>query len=67
MLGDWGTGKTSALKTLEARLNAILKNKAFVSGESVHKPIWFNAWRYENEANLVYALLKATQQDYETG
>jgi len=66
VLGDWGTGKTSALKILEARLNTILKNKAFVSSEPVCVPIWFNAWKYENEANLVYPLLKAIQQDYET-
>lgn len=52
VLGDWGTGKTSVLRLLEARLNA----------DDICIPIWFDAWRYENETNILYPLLHAIQQ-----
>lgn len=44
VLGDWGTGKTSILRLLEAQLNET----------GVCIPIWFDAWRYENETNILY-------------
>ncbi len=53
VLGDWGTGKTSILRLLEARLN----------GEGTTTvPIWFDAWRYENETNILYPLLHAIRK-----
>jgi hypothetical protein len=51
VLGDWGTGKTSAMELLrDAMLNDETTERRFI-------PIWFNAWLYENEQNLIYPLL----------
>lgn len=60
VLGDWGSGKTSILRLLEERLEKDLEigARAFV-------PIWFEAWKYENEANIVYPLLYAIRRDYD--
>src|ERR1700722_7206506 len=57
VLGDWGTGKTSVLRMLEAQFEEALQNFTGVDGAFV--PIWFNAWLYENETNVVYPLLHA--------
>ena len=59
ILGDWGTGKTSALNLLKDSLTKDKSEKAYFV------PIWFNAWLYENEANIVYPLLYAIKKDYE--
>lgn len=59
LLGDWGTGKTSILQLLKNRL----ANKR--TNQNLFVPIWFNAWEYENEANLIYPLLYAIKRDYE--
>jgi hypothetical protein len=60
ILGDWGTGKTSIMRLLQARLNAQIGQT-----EEIFVPIWFNAWEYENEANIIYPLLYAIKRDYE--
>lgn len=46
--GDWGTGKTSVLNYLKNSLTG--DNKSF-------QIVFFEAWRYENESNLLTALL----------
>lgn len=46
--GGWGIGKTSLLKAIKIRL------------EEANVPVvWFDAWRYEKEASLLPALLRA--------
>jgi hypothetical protein len=45
--GAWGSGKTSFLKLIEKELKK----------QSV-KPIWFNAWKYNEEDNLWSAMLQ---------
>ena len=59
ILGDWGVGKTSILKLLQSQITDDLNNN-----RSSFVPVWFNAWKYENEANLIYPLLHAIKRDY---
>ncbi len=59
VLGDWGTGKTSILKILQNKLEAELQ-----SGTDPLVPIWFNAWQYENESDLIYPILHAIKNDH---
>lgn len=58
ILGDWGTGKTSAMQLLKV---AISEDKT-TSRRFV--PVWFNAWLYENEQNLIYPLLHVIKQTH---
>lgn len=60
VLGDWGTGKTSILRLLEAEFHADQgKSDSYVV------PIWFNAWEYENETNIIYPLLHVIKRSYD--
>jgi len=59
VLGDWGVGKTSILRLLQNQLAKDVQN-----GTRSFIPIWFNAWQYENETNLIYPLLYAIKGDY---
>jgi Cdc6-like AAA superfamily ATPase len=45
--GEWGSGKTSFLKMIDELL-----------GKQDIQPIWFNAWKYDQEANLWSALIQ---------
>jgi predicted KAP-like P-loop ATPase len=48
--GEWGTGKTTLMK--------IVKDK--LTDKKNIPVIWFNAWKYENDKNLmIISLLKA--------
>lgn len=54
--GEWGTGKTTLMKSIEKNLtgeNPQKKNQTFL-------PIWFNAWKYEREENLASVSLMKT-------
>ena len=44
ILGEWGVGKTSLMKTMCGKLKDEHEEKII--------PIWFNAWRCERERNL---------------
>ncbi len=60
LLGDWGSGRTSALRLLEARLRQECE-----AGASALVPVWLNASQYENDVNLIYPLLYALRQAYQ--
>jgi len=45
--GDWGSGKTSLMKTVARKIDSTSKAKALV--------VWFNAWQYE-KANSLFGL-----------
>ncbi len=51
ILGEWGQGKSSVMRLLEADLR---KN-------GVH-PVWFNAWHYQKEDHLLAYLLEAIRK-----
>lgn len=45
--GEWGSGKTSFMKMLEAQMKV----------SACFETFWFDAWEYENEASLLLPLL----------
>ena len=50
IIGDWGSGKTSLMKTIE---NKIKKKE---NGHLV-QTVWFNAWKFDKEGSIRRALL----------
>lgn len=60
ILGDWGSGKTTALKLLEKKVQ-----HDFDQRSQLFIPVWFNVWQYENQVDIVYPLLHAIKKDYE--
>jgi predicted KAP-like P-loop ATPase len=51
IFGGWGSGKTTLMQAIEARLD---KTQAI--------PVWFSAWRYEKEPHLIVPLLDAIRE-----
>jgi KAP family P-loop domain len=47
MFGGWGSGKTTLMRAIERQLKA--ERNVF--------SVWFNAWRYERETDLIVPLL----------
>ena len=45
--GDWGSGKTSLMKTVGRKINSSAKAKCLV--------VWFNAWRYEKSRQPLWS------------
>jgi hypothetical protein len=60
IFGEWGIGKTSAMSLLSTSLE-----NEFVGNVAYDIPIWINAWKYENEVNMIYPILFAIKKDYE--
>lgn len=56
--GDWGTGKTSICKTVYDNLNLSNTQKVKNNTEYFYIPVWFEAWRYQNEKYIYPALLR---------
>lgn len=54
VFGPWGSGKTSLMRMLEARLIDLV-----AMGRQDVKTIWFNAWRYEGSDETRSALIHA--------
>ncbi len=66
--GTWGTGKTSALAQIHARLGG--KPVYSISDTNIQaiensdkiETVWFEAWQYQHENNIVHALLKEIRE-----
>lgn len=62
--GTWGSGKTSLLAQIYARLGGDYADIADgnlekeVKKQYPVKPVWFEAWQYQHESNILAALLK---------
>lgn len=52
IFGSWGSGKTTLMKAIQAR----------IEGRDDVIPVWFNAWRYEREQELVVPLLDVLRE-----
>jgi hypothetical protein len=56
--GDWGTGKTTAMRWLEAMLNHWNKCGKAGKGKGVLvKPVWFFPWKYDNKEDVWRGLI----------
>ena len=64
--GDWGSGKTSALRAMQYHLSGENHRAEKMPDDDIDKgkyqghvvTVWFEAWRYQNEAAPVVALLQ---------
>ena len=64
--GDWGSGKTSALRAMQYHLSGENHRAEKMPDDDIAKgeyqghvvTVWFEAWRYQNEAAPVVALQK---------
>lgn len=54
IFGDWGTGKTSLMKMIKKRLN---------NDHPEILTVWFDAWRYENEPNIIVPMLYTVRDE----
>jgi len=68
IIGEWGAGKTSLMRLMETQLKEFMEAKR--NGQSDGPSIiivWFNAWRYHRENNLLAplatAILRAVEQN----
>jgi hypothetical protein len=52
IFGDWGSGKTTLMRAIERQLD---RDRQVVC-------VWFNAWRYEREADLIVPLLDTLRE-----
>jgi hypothetical protein len=52
IFGSWGTGKTTLMKAIMAR----------IEDRDDVIPVWFNAWRYEREQELIVPLLDVLKE-----
>jgi len=68
--GDWGSGKSSLMKTIENVLNNKEMFKEYFKENEYFdflksKTIWFNAWEYECEDNIALLLLQYISNELE--
>jgi hypothetical protein len=60
LLGPWGSGKASVQKLLAARFQEDLDARK--ADPWLYVPVWLDAWRYENQDNMIFPLLHAFRQ-----
>ena len=64
--GDWGSGKTSALRAMRFHLTGENPNSETIDGQDIAEglfrahvvTVWFEAWRYQNEPSPIVALIQ---------
>jgi hypothetical protein len=61
--GDWGSGKTSLMRLLKEQMEADLADAPNRNNGTFFIPVWFDAWRYENEENIIYPLVHEIVKD----
>lgn len=77
MSGKWGSGKTTLLRTLQAKLDELRDHDrdrtkptkySFISDDDTDanfrrcRTVWFNAWKYADEDELLVALVRVIVQ-----
>lgn len=62
--GDWGSGKTSLMTLIKNRMEEELLNPTNTPSNPLLIPVWFDAWRYENEVNIIYPLFHRIRRDF---
>jgi predicted KAP-like P-loop ATPase len=62
--GDWGSGKTSLMNLMKIRMEDDLRQLKKAPPGPILIPVWFDAWRYENEVNIIYPLFYAIRQSF---
>ena len=74
--GEWGSGKTTLMDSIYkdllnenkenfkemGRINSKSEFSKDKNRDTLHIPVWFNPWRYENEEHIVIPLLLQIQQ-----
>jgi hypothetical protein len=55
IFGSWGSGKTTLMQAIKRRLD----------GDERVVPVWFAAWRYEREGNLILPLIDVLREALE--
>ena len=73
IFGDWGSGKTSAMRWLEGRLREWNEKAAGKKGKTTVHTAWFYPWKYDSKedvwrgliAEAVIACLKSEENSFE--
>ena len=64
LFGEWGSGKSTLLQSLRDHYaHALAAQQALEHPPSYTVPIWFNAWRFEREEQLIVPLLKLAKTE----
>lgn len=68
--GDWGSGKTTLMETIISFLNSSELENAYKQKEEKTfrkiKPIWFQAWKYKNEDEILASLIERILTELKT-
>jgi predicted KAP-like P-loop ATPase len=59
VFGSWGSGKTSLMRMLQAKMTGGQGQGTTIA----HRTVWFNAWKYNQEDALWRALLLSLLDD----
>jgi energy-coupling factor transporter ATP-binding protein EcfA2 len=66
IFGDWGSGKTTLMRTIERVLTDQSAADPLHDRKKDVIPVWFNAWRYEREQHLIVPMLDTLREGLAT-